>query len=536
MLKRKLSREAGLGDDPRGHYYDYSTPRMTKRLFREHHNKGWTPPTQSAMPELVEWILVHEDAFHGQSRVTSLFSDFRQQLNTNPDGYHANIAAWKKALADATRAGLVPAPARAHLLSIQTGDELARELQHPKFGIPACLPTVFSDAVARKEMIPLKDFLNSPTSIYKKSWIPSPWSVLRWGLRQVGVLGQPGSSDKLDLGNLVVLGNVEAAAKEILKSIDDTVSSADRVLSRSAFLKRYATVLNPAARLTANDLNILLVHLARDRQAISYDAQTIKFKAETEIEPVPITKEDTAIANLRDTIVRISAQIAPLNEKIVEANKAAREAVELKQMVRAKTALRSKKLAETALAQRSDVVLQLEGVYHDLQQAADQVEIVAAMKAGATALKGLNHQVGGAEGVQGVVDALRDEMATADEVANIINETGQPVDEAEIDEEFEALEKAETEKREQEEAAKTAARLAELEKLESERKEKEAAQKKEREESEATAKALTDKQILEASFGMANMSFVQESESEDDEDMEEEEAEGTEHEKQPVPA
>jgi charged multivesicular body protein 7 len=364
------------------------------------------------------------------------------------------------------------------------------------------LSAVFHEAVQKKEMIPLKDFLNSKQSIYKTSWVPSPWKALQWGLRQVGVLGQPAAPEKLAVRNYVVLKNVEVAGDEIVKKMQEHTSTADRVLSRRDFLQRFSNALNPSAPLTNNDLNILLVFLSRDKQAISYDAQTIKFKPEHEAVPLPVTQEDSAIANLRDTLANINAQIPPLMEKITAADAAAREAVGAKQMVRAKAALRSKKLAEAVLKQRSDVALQLEGVYTQLQQAADQVEIVEAMRAGAAALKGLNEKVGGAEGVQGVVDAVNEQMATTEEISNIINESGEPVDEVEIDDEFEALERAEKEKQERKEAARTAARLAELEEAEKKQREAESVHKK----SEAEK---TEERVEEASQDMSRMSFYQ---------------------------
>jgi charged multivesicular body protein 7 len=417
------------------------------------------------------------------------------------------------------------------LLSIRAADELARALQHPQHGKPTCLPAVFHEAVQKREMIPLKEFLNSKESIYKTSWIPSPWQVLQWSLRQVGVLGNPRSPDKLGAGTFVVVKNIEIAADEILNKMKEHTSTADRVLSQTDFMKRYSTVLNPAAPLTINDLNVLLVFLARDKHAISYDAQTIKFKPEHEAVPLPVTKEDAAIANLRDTLAHINSQIPPLMEKITAADAAAREAVAAKHMVRAKAALRSKKLAETALAQRLDVALQLEGVYTDLQQAADQVEIVEAMRAGAAALKGLNEKVGGAEGVQGVVDAVNEQMATTEEITNIISETSQPLDEAEIDDEFEALEKVENEKREKEEAERTAARLAELEEAEKKQKEKMAEEERQSEkelaEKEQRENNKAEEQVHEASRSLSTLSFQQ-----PDEEMEE----ADEEKRIPVPA
>ncbi|KAH6614179.1 Snf7-domain-containing protein [Boeremia exigua] len=508
MLKRKISDYDASDSSIFG-----DVPARNKRLFRPKHSvkQQWAPQPQSNMSELLDFVLQHEEAFKNQHRLASLYADFRQQLEINPDGYHANIAAWTKALADAARAGVIPSQGTTRdLLNIRTADDLARALQHPQYGKPTCLPAVFHEAVQKKEMMPLKDFMGSNASIYKTSWVPTPWSALQWSLRTVGVLGKAAPPDKLAVRNYVVLKNIEVAGDEILKKMKEHTSTADRVLSRRNFLERFSHTLNPAAPLTNNDLNIMLVYLARDKQAISYDAQTIKFKPEHETQVLPITEEDAAIAGLRDTLANINAQIPPLMEKIASADAAAREAVAAKQMVRAKAALRSKKLAETALAQRSDVALQLEGVYSRLQQAADQVEIVEAMRAGAAALKGLNEKVGGAEGVQGVVDAVNEQMATTEEITNIINETD-TVDEVDIEDEFEALERVEKEKKDREEAAKTAARLAELEEVERKQKEqqaKEAAAAKEKQSDDD----VVEEKVEQASQGIANISFLQEDE------------------------
>ena len=479
-------------------------------------------PSRSAHPYLLSGTQLTCESQH---RLASLFADFRQQLEINPDGYHANIAAWTKALSNAARAGVIPGQGTTHDLTvIRTADELARALQHPQYGKPAGLPAVFHEALQKKEMILVKDFMSSTTSIYKTSCIPTPWSALQWSLRTVGVLGKAAPPDKLAVRNYVVLKNVEVAGDEILKKMKENTATADRVLSRRDFLNRFSHMLNPASPLTDNDLNIILIYLRRDKQAISYDAQTIKFKAEHEAEPLPITEEDAAIVGLRDTLANIHAQLPPLMEKIELANAAAREAVATKQMVRAKAALRSKKLAETALAQRSDVALQLESVYHQLQQAADQVEIVEAMRAGAAALKGLNEKVGGAEGVQGVVDAVNEQMAATEEITNIINETDTAIDEVDVEDEFEALERAEKEKKEQEEAAKTAARLAQLEEAERKQKEKKAKELQAKEDAMQQDKQTEDEVVEQASQGIAQISFIEQAQKEASEEREREPA------------
>lgn len=145
-----------------------------------------------------------------KNRLTSLYADFSTQRNINPEGYQANLSAWKQALSNAARAGVIPSQGTTRdRLSIRTGEDLGRALVHTQFGRPTCLPAVFEDAVSKKEMIPLKDFLSSKTSIYKLTWTISPLNVVKWGLRQLGVLGEPGSPQKLGVGHFVVLHNVE---------------------------------------------------------------------------------------------------------------------------------------------------------------------------------------------------------------------------------------------------------------------------------------------------------------------------------------
>lgn len=96
------------------------------------------------------------------------------------------------------------------------------------------------------------------------------------------------------------------------------------------------------------------------------------------------------------------------------------------------------------------------------------------MSASTAVLKSLHAEVGGTEGVEEVVDRLREEMENVDEVGRVINEanTGGQVDEEDVDEEFAAMEKVEREKREQEEVEKTKQKLAELEKVEGVREDK----------------------------------------------------------------
>ncbi|KAK3069974.1 hypothetical protein LTR53_011260 [Teratosphaeriaceae sp. CCFEE 6253] len=433
------------------------------------------------MTELLEFLRTHEEAFRSRARLASLYSDFQYQRQTNPDGYQANATAWLRALTTAAKAGLIPAQigAQNDRFTIHAGEDLSRALQTQEFGRPLALGSVLEDAVRKKELIPVRDFLDAKQSVYAKSWIPTPWQVMSWGLRQLGVIGREGAEDKLVTGDFVVMANVEAAAGSVLDQASKTATSnASRIFSRDLFISTFSPAVG-VEHLSTNDAAVLLTYLTRDRAAIAYDAasSTIKFKTPSETSPATIEQEDITIASLRSLIASLEPQIEELTKRISELETKARNAVTHKQLVTAKTALRQKKLAATRLQQRTATLMQTEEVFAKIEQAADQVDMVRIMAASSHTLRALNQKTGGVERVQGVVEGLKDEMASADEIQQAINDASAgTVDEGEVEDELAALESAEREKVEAverkarekadaEEAETTRRRLAELDQV-----------------------------------------------------------------------
>lgn len=154
-----------------------------------------------------------------------------------------------------------------------------------------------------------------------------------------------------------------------------------------------------------------------------------------------------------------------LEAKIAELTQSAKTALTNKNRVSALSAVRSKKLAEHNLSQRLNTLLQLEEVYSKIEAAAGNVEIVQVMQASTGVLRGLHAQIGGAEKVEDIVEELREEMAKVDEVGSIMNEAGPVIDEGEIDEELEELEKGDQKAKEEKEAEETRQKLAELDNI-----------------------------------------------------------------------
>ncbi|KAM0430755.1 hypothetical protein ACHAQK_010535 [Fusarium lateritium] len=407
------------------------------------------------MGELADY-LIHNDPSFSRSRLPARYSDFRSQRTLNPDGYQANISAWRQALSDLVAKGMIShRGSNPDHFILKLDDSLLRSLECKEFGLPLALGTVVREATAGRDFIPLTDFEKSQQSIYQRSWAGLPWSVMSWTLRQLGVVDPSRGDDKLPTGQYVIIKNMEAAAKELGDLMAEKVSRFDRVFSRAQFQKELSAALVKNQRLTDTDLDVLLKFLSRDKEVIEYDGTTIRIKGSGE--QGGITKDDAAIASLKELTESLKHQTDILNTRIDELSQTAKDAVTRKNRVSALAALKSKKIAETSLATRYATLNQLEEVAAKLEQAADNVQLVNVMEASSGALKSLNEQVGGADRVDAVMDRIREQTAATDEISAIMAEsTGQVVDEGVLDDELEAMEAQEREKEEEKNKSKEA--------------------------------------------------------------------------------
>lgn len=193
----------------------------------------------------------------------------------------------------------------------------------------------------------------------------------------------------------------------------------------------------------------------------------------------------------------ISRQVSDLEAKIEELTAFAKTALTKKNRISALSAVRSKKMAEHNLQQRLNTLAQLEEVYSKIEQAAGQVELVQVMEASTGVLRGLHAQIGDAERVEDVVEELREEMTKVDEIGSIVNEAAPVIDEGEIDDELEALEKSDQKAKEKEEAEEARKKLAELDSF------KQASSEAAR---QAQAGKDVDSQLAESIGKLSNMS------------------------------
>lgn len=412
------------------------------------------------------------------------------------------------------------------LLALTYDNELIRSLSSTRYGLPLALGTVIKEGIAKKQYIPLRQFLETKESIYHNPWSLNPLHLLGWGLRQLGLFG-PGNMSPSSQSRFIVLANLEEAAKVFAGRTAGRRGRTERVWSRHAFAEEFSNLLagvggSTSTRLSSADFEILLRFLDRDKGVLVYNGTTVKLRAgESEKE---VTQEDETIARLKSLISEMEVQTAVLEKRVEDLAIQAKGAVEKKNRVSALAALRSKKAAETTLGKRHATLAQLEEVFTKIQQANDQVELIDVMEISTSVLKGLNQKIGGVDRVDDVLEGLREQMGQVNEVGDIIAEAGnEGVDENEVDEELVEMERVEREKKEKQErkireekeekeAEETRKRLQALDEDERQAREKEAIERMAQMQREATERAhreaaATNKDLEDSMESMKRISL-----------------------------
>ncbi|KAF3204123.1 hypothetical protein TWF106_001638 [Orbilia oligospora] len=396
------------------------------------------------MSELLSFILTQED--FRKARLPSLYSDFAPLQTVNPDGYIANITAWKTALSKATYAGLIPSSTSStdHLI-LPITSLLLPSLTTREYGTPS-LGCVINEGIASEEFIPLKNFLAREGSIYYKPWV-DPWKVLSWGLRQVGV-GGGAVSAKLVNGEVVVVKNVEEVSQKVIKVISRGQRDIDRIMTLETLEHEIKNIIDKKIQLSEKDMKVLVKHLSRDLGEASVQGKTIKFKpADSALQP--ISQSDITTAQLKHLIITQNLKVDALSSRITALQTKAKQAVLANNKITALSALKSKKMTEEQLQTVTNSLSSLESVLMKIEQAVDNAALIDTLEQGSKVLAGLNKITGGVERVEKVMDELQEQMDETDEISRIVTEPGTTkLNEIEDDvqEEFEALIKEEKER------------------------------------------------------------------------------------------
>ncbi|KAG6860404.1 hypothetical protein C0995_011523 [Termitomyces sp. Mi166 len=431
------------------------------------------------------------------SRLQALYSDISRQKHSNPTSYHSNADWWRQVLELAVSSGVQTGTFSRLILFC--GPRLMEQVRVKGVGKPLALGTVVTELQSSKVLIARSEFLNARKSIYDPGWLPARLAAfvvgkpLWWALEHMGVVGEEGflgggttsrsQKDTAWWGEYVFVPLVEKAADAILERQAAKVGGAgDRIYSMVTFRHEFGSVLGVDVVLSDGDAMILLKFLERERSALVFDKEIVKFLSDDLSDRPEINAVDRGIIELRSAVQNLHAQVDGLQRKMDEydfyfdcsftfidvqllptrCTKKAMAAVQQKHKTVAFSHLRLRKELGDLLSKRLGSLDNLESTLLRVEASAGDIEIIKTYESSTATLRAiLAHPSLQKESIDATMDVLAEVNADAKEVddavrvgANIV--VGMDgIDDGELEEELKALTlESEKEKKEHEELDK----------------------------------------------------------------------------------
>lgn len=333
------------------------------------------------------------------SRLNSLYLDFERLRELNPEGFEANVTAWGSLLRELLRAGRLGG-------AVAFGSAaLPQALALPVYGAPRALAAALTELVRRGDLVPLLRYraLRRPYQqvLAGPSWrdYVSPRAWLAWGVERVR--GDFEAGDRK--GALVDEYYIDW---RLLCEVGAAVEArrGGRAFDLEAFAEWVAPVVEAVAgaatpALTPIDIDILVLHLTRDRGVAAYDRGCLKLGGPVEDHDVAEVRLTRAIASAEQRQRHLDASVSRVDAQLRQL------VAQPAQRQRAHRLLQTKRVFEASSARVAASLAQLQRVLGSLGDAADNRQMVEAMQQLTQALQALNRKAD-----QRQVDELLEEV------------------------------------------------------------------------------------------------------------------------------
>ncbi|GMM36212.1 Chm7 protein [Saccharomycopsis crataegensis] len=419
--------------------------------------------------------LVDSNSLFKKTRLRSLYSNFDQLKESNPDGYEANILAWKKLINQIIESQDGVTLDTSNLIEeLSISADINNTIDARIILKPLSIDTVINEICndpTDKKLIQLKDFNNLEKSLYDDSFLSniSVKNSLFWVLSKSGLYSTQVNvtANKEKTGNYLVgtkfvsIPKLESLKDKILSKLKSRKSSGDStpIFTKSELLE----LLSEKYHFSELDSEIFLKYLSRDTNDILIQIDPIITKENEKIEipdpvikiktneNVTITVEDVATAQLKANIKLTNMKINNLTVKVESYETKVQNLIKNKSTNREylKLLLRTKKSIESALIHATSNLNNLETLLSNIQLQSGNVQVLQLLNNSKTILKDLNNELN-----IGKVDTLMEEISTEVGKVKEINSTltefndmnNTVIDEEEIDDELAELERDEARK------------------------------------------------------------------------------------------
>ena len=374
--------------------------------------------------------LIDDFPLFKESRLNSLYSAFQKNKQLNPEGYEANIRAWKSLF---NKIIATDALNQDSILSITTYQpNLAELLALPKYGTPKNLDNILQEFIDTGFLIPNSLYTNArenyQTTVSGHFGI---LGVLNWNnwLQWRALKGfKVSDSGKLKNERYIHWDQLVNIGKQVARLISEKIVDNDPFLGDLLTLEMLREKLEqvikndklgkPFHSLSLLDLKILLIYWERECD----QCNSININNNTFIKwsPEKMSNEEISIINIKSTMLNLEKRQHELEDRIgkIDYKCVLKLDVELRKS-KLSQLMQKKKFLLKALSTANSQVMEVQGILHKLENARFNLDYVSTLKESSLVIQKYNKQVV-LEDVEKIREDLDEEMEKIEEVSDVL--------------------------------------------------------------------------------------------------------------------
>lgn len=363
-----------------------------------------------------------------ESRLRSLYSDFRDLKQLNPDGYDANIIQWKDYLIKEVWNDTI----------IVNGQNLLEYLSISPYGPPKSIDVVLDELVEEGTLIPLEKFNEKRQNLVL--------SVLRWTINKMIVdLSWKSRKDETSkyLKSVEYVNNtwLKLNKQRILYLLEENIRDVSTRSTDYVYTKKDFYKISKLSTITKDwgSYEVILTSLAQENHILMNDQNVIKIisplSKHVSNNTVEITPEDVCAAEINEYVHTAEAEIESSEKSLKSMRERLLNSISSGSSMEIKrTLLRLKKRAEKRLDQSYTSLESLKKIQDEISSANRNVVMVNMLKQGNTALKAINSQFVDEDEINDLLDEFQENIDQQERIQELL--VGQDEDDVSVEKEL----------------------------------------------------------------------------------------------------
>lgn len=375
------------------------------------------------------------------TRIRSLYSDFRELKLVNPEGFEANLREWRHYLLKDVWQGKI----------IINSESLLEELSTKEHGIPKSIDIVIDELVKEGLLVPIQKYIQKENDGLIMSLLK--WSIhktiidLSWKSRRSE------SANYLEPCKYVNLSWFSAHNKLLFDTLKDNIyrkanKYVDYVYTKRDFYR--ASKIDSIVH-DWESFEVVLEYLHRKKELIINEEGIVKLIGASSTLPTAecnkITKEDSYTANINEVFHKVEHQVSIGEDLIALTKKKLRESISKSDSKRVqKVLLRLQKQREKDLEQAYDSLEKIRKIRYTISTATDNVTMFSLLNQTNNALKAINSKLIDKDSINSILDEFNENSQKHSEISGLLTYGEDIFDNEDLEKELENLEKESMEK------------------------------------------------------------------------------------------